>query len=317
MERNRDELRHLWREGFPPRSPAAYLFAVVCVATASLLRYALNWVDDDHLPFATYYPAILVVTLLGGAGPGGFAATLSVTMMWLGSVPNFGWPARNQAIYLIVHAAASALTVWLAEGYRRMVRRLRDEEEQRAFLMRELQHRGRNIAAVVRAIVSMTLRDSKEDAVKINKAIEAVLTADELLTRSSDHTADLKDILAAELKPYDATRIAANGESIMLIPSLSRAIALVLHELATNAAKYGALSNLEGRLSVSWVAGAGRIQIRWVEEGGPTVAPPVRHGFGSYLFERLLNGFHGSVETEFRPGGLVCEIYFVSPKSLA
>jgi two-component sensor histidine kinase len=285
------------------------------VTAASLLRYALNWVDDDRLPFAVYYPAILVVTLLGGVGPGGFAATLSVIFMWLASVPNFGWPARNQAIYLVVHATASVLTVWLAEGYRRIVRRLRDEEEQRAFLMRELQHRGRNIAAVVRAIVSMTLRESKEDAAKINKAIEAVLAADELLMRSSDHTADLKDILAAELKPYDAARIAANGESIMLVPSLSRAIALILHELATNAAKYGALSKPEGRLSVSWVAGAGRIQIRWVEEGGPTVAPPVRHGFGSHLIERLLNGLHGSVETDFRPGGLVCEISVGLPES--
>lgn len=310
MGRIRDQLHHLWREGFPPQSTAAYAFAVACVAVASFLRFALNLVDDGRLPFATYYPAILIVTLLGGIGPGGFAAALSIVLMWGSSVPDFGWPTRNQAIYLVVHAIASILTAWLAEGYRRIVRRLRDEEEQRAFLVKELQHRSRNIFAVVQAIVNMTLSERRQDADKINRAIAALLVADDLLLRSPDHTADLKDILGAELKAFDATRIATNGESIALVPQLARALALILHELATNAAKYGALSKPDGRISVSWTDEAGRVRIRWVEEGGPTVAPPGRRGFGSQLFERLLNGFHGSVATEFRPEGVVCQITF-------
>jgi two-component sensor histidine kinase len=313
LERIANEVGHLWREGFPPRSLSSYLFAVVCIASASLLRYALNWVDDGRLPFATYYPAILLVTLLGGIGPGGFATILSLILMWLDSVPNVGLPTRNQAIYIFVHAVASAVTLWLAEGYRRVVRRLREEEKQRMLLMGELQHRGRNILAVVQAIVHLTLRESREDADKINNAIGALLAADELLTRSTALTAGLRDILAAELRPYDVTRIVVLGESVMLAPNLARAFALITHELATNAAKYGALSQPQGRLSVSWTIAGRRIQVRWVEENGPVVAPPVRRGFGSHLFERLLSGFDGSVGTDFRTCGLVCEISFSLP----
>lgn len=314
MVRIRDRLRDLWREGFPPRSPAAYLFAALCIAVASLLRYALDWAEDQRFPFATFYPAILIVTLLGGIGPGAFAALFGVVMMWLGTVPSFAWPSRNQAIYLAVHVVASTLTVWLAESYRRIVRHLRAEQEQSAFLMRELQHRGKNILTVVRAIVNLVLREQQRDADTITTAIAALVAADELLTRSSEQTADLKDIIAAELGPYDARRIAADGQSVVLVPSLARALALIVHELATNAAKYGALSRPEGTLSVSWEIDARRLRIRWVEQGGPTVVPPTRRGFGSRLLERVLNGLNGRVETEFRAEGVVCTISLALPE---
>jgi hypothetical protein len=148
---------------------------------------------------------------------------------------------------------------------------------------------------------------------KINSAIGALLSADELLTRSTAHTAELRDILAVELRPYDVSRIAVVGEPVMLAPNLARAFALITHELATNAAKYGALSQPQGRLCVSWTIADRRIQVPWAEENGPVVVPPVRQGFGSHLFERLLSGFEGSVGTEFRTCGLVCEISFSLP----
>jgi two-component sensor histidine kinase len=268
----------------------------------------LGLVDGERLPFAAYYPAILVVTLLGGVGPGWSAAVAGIALMWWNSVRSFACPGCDQLIYLAVHVAASAVTVWAAEAYRRVVQRLREEEAQRAFLMRELQHRGKNTFAVIQAIVNHALQRHREDSDKINQAIKALLVADDLLMHSENQTADLKELLLAKLEPYGTARITVSGDSVTLVPSLARAVALMFHELATNAAKYGALSAPAGSVLVSWTTSAGLIRIKWAEGGGPTVTTPVRHGFGSQLVERLVQSFGGTVYTDFHPNGLACEI---------
>ena len=161
---------------------------------------------------------------------------------------------------------------------------------------------------VVQAVVSQTLRDNKEQAQKINDRIAALAATDELVTRSEDQTATLSDVLSTELKPYGVTRMALKGAVVNLPPELARSLGLICHELATNAAKYGALSRPEGRLSIVWVASGGGVQITWKESNGPPVLPPAHQGFGTHFIERLLDSRQGRVRFVFHPAGLVCEI---------
>ena len=127
--------------------------------------------------------------------------------------------------------------------------------------------------------------------------------------------ADLRDILQAELKPHGEARIAIQGDPVVLAPELARALALMFHELTTNAAKYGALSRPGGRPLVRWRVLADRVRINWIESGGPPVAPTHERGFGMTLLENVLGNYQGAVEIDFRSDGMVCDISFALPSA--
>src|SRR5262249_51077766 len=118
----------------------------------------------------------------------------------------------------------------------------------------------------------------------------------------------INDLLVAELSPYDTTRIALEGEPLVLPGKLAVTLALIFHELATNAAKYGALSLSAGHVRISWTAAGRRIEVAWVETGGPKVIAPTRRGFGTKLFRHALDPFHGIIETKYQADGLICSI---------
>jgi two-component sensor histidine kinase len=307
--------RRFWHEGLPPASPAAYLFAVGCIAAATLARYALASVISAVIPFALYYPAILVATLVAGPAAGAVASLLGGIIVWATiALPSFGLTldTTSRVVTIVVYAISSGVIVWVAESHRRAVRHLDETEQKRLLLLRELEHRNRNTLAVTQAIISQSLRENREDAEKINARIRALAATNELVVRSDDQTADLKDILLAELKPYGEKRVVVQGGAVTLAPDLARSLALIFHELATNAAKYGALSAPDGRLSVFWANDGATIKITWAERDGPAVAPPTKRGFGLYFVERILDSAEGKVATEFRPDGLVCQISFAA-----
>jgi len=135
------------------------------------------------------------------------------------------------------------------------------------------------------------------------------------ITGSPDQITDLKSILSAEFRPY-AGRIVMDGRRMNLGGDLAKPLALVFHELATNAAKYGSLSQPGGVLSVCWEVLGGRAEIRWVEQGGPTVAPPTKQGFGTQFIGQILKTLEGAVVTEFRPSGVACTISFLVPEPI-
>jgi two-component sensor histidine kinase len=129
-----------------------------------------------------------------------------------------------------------------------------------------------------------------------------------LLTAADWRGASLRDLVAAELAPYEG-RVTVGGPEVMLPPNAALSLALALHELATNALKYGALSVPEGRVEVRWSLEGGRLQLAWREGGGPLVAPPARRGFGSLLVERsVAHNLGGTARLEFRPEGLAYEV---------
>jgi len=185
-------------------------------------------------------------------------------------------------------------------------------ERQQKLLVDELNHRVKNTLATVQAIAAQTLRTTS-DIETFREAFESRLMAlsatHDLLTATSWRSARLRDVLGVEFRPYGAARYHMAGPDVALAPAEALALGLLFHELATNAAKYGALSCAAGRVDISWQAEGGVLDLVWRESGGPVVTPPTRRGFGSRLIERSLQGaLRGKASLEFAPEGLVCRI---------
>ena len=192
-------------------------------------------------------------------------------------------------------------------------------EEHTALLLAELDHRVKNILAIVSAVITQTLKNSPTPAAfarAMEARVAAIARAHSILTRRDGHAgASLRDLLATELAPYDqgANSVSITGVDIALTPRAGLSLALAFHELASNAAKYGALSTNSGSLAISWtvVRTSGvMLNFVWAETGGPPIAgPPSQRGFGSTLIERTLSHeMDAEVHREFRPSGLYCTI---------
>ena len=182
-----------------------------------------------------------------------------------------------------------------------------------ATLAREAEHRSKNLLANVQAAVHLSKAGTVEGLKEaIEGRIQALANVTSLFVESRWIGAELSAIAARELEPYstgDGRRVAMNGPQILLEPDVAQAIAVTLHELATNAAKYGALSVADGRLELRWSHETdGQLQLRWTEIGGPPVQEPTRRGFGRRIIEQLIAQLKGKTQFDWRAEGLVCEI---------
>jgi len=196
--------------------------------------------------------------------------------------------------------------------------RKRAQEHQR-LLVDELNHRVKNTLATVQSISSQTLRNSstmQEAKDAIENRLMALSRAHNVLTQEKWETARLHDILAKALEPHSRSeehRLRLEGPETRLQPRIALALAMAVQELATNAVKFGALSNESGEVQVRWTvdhaASPHRLDLRWEETGGPPVTVPHRRGFGSRLVERnLAQELDGAVRIDFIPTGVVCTI---------
>jgi two-component sensor histidine kinase len=195
----------------------------------------------------------------------------------------------------------------------------RDEREAHVgLIMRELSHRSKNLLAIVLAIARQTSRHSKnfeEFEQRFNARIQALADAHDLLVEQQWVGASLEDLVRAQLSAFGTERVSYGGDKVVLRAEAVQNVALALHELATNAVKYGALSVPEGRVAIEWTVPEGDAtnrgaQLTWRETGGPPVKKPDRSGFGRMVLERVTVNALGSGGTEFRPDGLVwsCDI---------
>jgi PAS domain S-box-containing protein len=185
------------------------------------------------------------------------------------------------------------------------------DQERIAILAREAEHRSKNVLASVQAAVNLSRADTAEDLKKaIEGRIQALANVHSLFVESRWMGADLSTIAAQELGPYSFQgRVFIEGPSILMDPNAAQAFAVCLHELATNAAKYGSLSGDKGQVDLKWVHGADReLILRWTEIGGPPVEPPTRKGFGSRVIVGMIQQLKGTVQFNWHLTGLVCEI---------
>ncbi|RYG35497.1 MAG: response regulator [Burkholderiales bacterium] len=194
---------------------------------------------------------------------------------------------------------------------------------QQELLAREVDHRARNALAVIQSIVSMMPPTSGASIAKVIEGrIRAMARAHTLLSHARWEGADLASLVDEELDPYRAgDRITVAGPAIAIRPNVAQNFALAIHELATNAAKYGALSQQGGRLDVSWKVEGDRLILRWLETNGPVVEKPQKLGFGSKVIEASIKRqLGGVIEKEWNEQGLRATVnvpveHFMPPSS--
>ncbi|MDP1961058.1 MAG: HWE histidine kinase domain-containing protein [Reyranella sp.] len=190
---------------------------------------------------------------------------------------------------------------------------LKSAEEHRELLINELNHRVKNTLTMVQSIAAQTFRGTDAGVrADFEQRLLTLSNVHNLLTEESWDGAELHAVIRSSLRPHmvdGRNRITLEGPDFRLRPKSAVALSMALHELATNALKYGALSAEAGRVALHWRTDDGRFHLRWEESGGPPVTPPCRTGFGSRMIERGLSAeFEGEVKIDYRPAGVVCTI---------
>jgi two-component sensor histidine kinase len=194
----------------------------------------------------------------------------------------------------------------------------KESEAHLRLLLRELTHRSKNLLAVVQAMARQTAQHAgsvDEFLHQFGARLQALAASHDLLVRESWHRASLRELIRSQLASSidDPSRVVFNGPDIDLKPEAAQNLGLALHELATNAARFGALSIPSGRVSINWSSNKSSrddgITIDWREHGGPKVKPRRKRGFGSLLIERnLARALDADITLAFEPDGLRCHI---------
>jgi two-component sensor histidine kinase len=316
-----------WRASLPDRTAQpwqAVLLGAALGAAATAVRLVFQGPLGRELPFIAFFPALIVAAAWGGIA-GGLACLLTASVGAIVLLTPFG---ASPAWALGSFWVAGGLVLWVAAALADSVReqresrgKLTETQAQLQTLVNELAHRNRNALFVIMAIVSQSARaaNSAAEAERtINARLEALLRAQDVILQADGASAGLSRLLERALEPFDLARIAmAAGPEVQVESDVAVGLGLLFHELATNALKYGALSQPQGRVLIEWSLEAGRARLVWREIGGPPVSEPTKNGFGARLLETALVPQGGRAERRFEPEGLVCELLIPGPATIA
>jgi two-component sensor histidine kinase len=315
-----DEFRRGW-QGISQPSPLFGMgFAACCIALATLARWCLAQIRPDVF-FTPYFPAVFFATAFGGFRIGILTAVVGGL---LGVTLNFSDASSDFARFalLLIFLAVCGLTIWGVEHYRsvaadqrQIARRLTEEETYRKLVVDELQHRLKNKLSTIHAVLHQVLQDQPQIWANIDQRLRALSATDDLIAKVDGTGCDIKDLLLSELGPYGHVRFTLNGNSLFLPDKLAVSLALMFHELATNAGKYGAFSAARGLLQVSWSVSDDRLDIVWDETEGPPVGATGEAGFGTKLLNSALRPFDGKTEIAFLKTGIHCTMQCRIPRS--
>ncbi|MDB5635941.1 MAG: histidine kinase [Bradyrhizobium sp.] len=315
-----DEFRRGWYGISQPSPLFSIGFAVSCLALSTAARWCLALIRPDVF-FTPYIPAVFFATAFGGVRIG---VVTALTGGALGAAVNFSNGEADvarlalMAIYLMV----CGLTIWGIEHYRslalnqrQIAKRLIQEEEYRKLVVDEFQHRLKNKSSTIHAVLHLVLQDQPHIWASIDQRIRALSATDDLIARVDGTGCDIKDLLLSELGPYGHVRFTLNGNPLFLPAKLAVTLALMFHELATNASKYGAFSSPHGLLQVTWSVTDDRLNITWDETEGPPVGTIGKAGFGTKLLNSALRPFDGKTEIAFLKTGVHCTMQCRIPRS--
>jgi two-component sensor histidine kinase len=185
----------------------------------------------------------------------------------------------------------------------------REHEEKEHLLMCEINHRAKNMLSVVDSIAHQTATRNPEDFItRFSERIQALSANQDLLVRNEWNGVDVKDLVHAQLAHFAdliGSRIVVHGPELRMKAASAQAIGLALHELATNAGKYGALSTEKGRVDISWEIDGNTFAMSWTEHDGPPVSAPKRHGFGTIVMGAMTErSVDGVIDLDYAPSGL-------------
>jgi len=314
-----------FRQGWHGISRPSLLFSigvsVTCLVLSTGVRSILALLRPD-VYFTPYFPAVFFATALCGYRTGVatavFAGGLGVALNF-GDAPSSLFP---RLVLLAIFEIVSGLMIWGVQHYRSVAanqrdisRRLIQEEGYRKLVVDELQHRLKNKLSIVHAVLHQVLQNQPQAWDSIDHRIRALSATDELIAKVDGGGCDIKDLLLSELGPYGHVRFALNGEPLFLPDKLAVSLALIFHELATNAGKYGAFSSVRGMLQVSWSMTDDRLNLTWDENEGPAIGAVGEPGFGTKLLESALRSFEGKTEIRFLKSGIHCTIQCRVPKA--
>jgi two-component sensor histidine kinase/CheY-like chemotaxis protein len=317
-----------------PGSVGAYGLAIVIAACATALRLAVDPFVAG-VQYITFLPAVIITTFVSGIRAGFLSVALCAAAAWIFILPPFGQIsiAPDQLVtigFFIVVGSVDVLLIGALRlaiaHYRRLgqtlmaqTAELRASEEQQRLLSAEVDHRAKNLLAVVHSILRQTRAPNVESYIDIvSGRILALARSHSLIAASRWRGANVAQILDAELAPYHANegwachaaRVEAVGPSVTLRPAAAQSLAMAIHELTTNAVKHGALSSSDGRVAVTWQLTEQGLLLVWDEAGGPPIAgPPERRGFGTKIIAAgIEHQLDGRVTFDWRPEGLLVSI---------
>lgn len=310
--------------GPPPSTPKALMQGFLLVAAPTMLRVLIDPVVTG-LAFVTYFPFVLVAALFMSWGQA-MAVTLmsALTANYLFMEPRFVFFANeSDTVGTFFFVIAAVMIVAVGQTLRRAVRQLEESRNREAHLNRELQHRVKNTLAVVQGLASQTFRGATEVGPALDKLqsrIMALAEANDILREGSWEECHLPDLALRALSPFNARgAITLAGPQCRLPEESCVPLVLALHELATNAVKYGALSSDGGTVELSWEIGVESqrpddLHLQWREIGGPVVSPPTKFGLGAKLL-RPQAGI-ASVSTTYAREGVRCDIQLTGVRQL-
>jgi two-component sensor histidine kinase len=290
---------------------ASLLLASCAVLSAIVARLFLGrWVEG--VPFLTFFPAVLLASLFLGWRWGAAVALASGgAANFFFVAPEFSWALGDAAlISTLAFLFSAALMLLTTAALRSAVTEINQKAEREAALNAELQHRVKNNLAVIQGLARQTVKSASDPSAFYDAFLGRLVALGEahnVLSAGKWEECQLPDLPQAALRPFQergATLL--SGPTCTVPPESCVPLALALHELATNAVKYGALSVSSGEVSLAWAIEDGKLALRWEETGGPEVRPPTRRGLGSRLLAKQ-TGLE-SVTLDFRRPGLVCEI---------
>jgi two-component sensor histidine kinase len=306
-----------------PTNPAIQAgWGCLCALLAIGFRFALSPIlGDFFMPFVFFFPAVAAAGIMGGAVGG----TVGLILCAIGGLIFFMEPvgalsaSPKGLLALGVFLLSGGVMLILIVLLRRSLLALHAATEQERLLLGELQHRVKNTLAVVQSVASQSLR-SDGDITKIKEVfterLGALARAHSLLSDAAWGPVSLSDVCGRALEPFtltDAERIQIRGEEVLLPSDHVVGLALCFHELATNAIKYGAHSEPDGRIEITWelVPEKRRVKLCWEEWGGPKVKAPKRAGFGTRVLKQGLAGRgRPEVSMDFLPSGVVWRASF-------
>jgi two-component sensor histidine kinase len=285
-----------------------FAMAFVTVGLASLIQW-LGYGQYEGAPFLTIYPAIIVTTLIGGREAGFLAALLSGISQWSWFIPAFHWFA------VTTYTFDAAVAVMLGDYINKTldlllinIDREKQAKQHQYLLAKELHHRIQNLFTVIQAVVRFSLPGDgmvKESAVKqrLMDRLQSMSATHRAITDSLGDGVRLRDLIDGEIRGFESRFQISGGAGLVLAPQMTQNFSLILHELITNAIKYGALSTAHGRVRVrlDWIGNV--LTFIWQELDGPPVAPPSTAGFGSRILGAFAKSFCRKVDARYESRG--------------